>query len=240
VDAQALLLLVTIATFTVYVVGVGGTTATAIRAREAWRHRKLEETALSPRLKGEVMLSAPSLSRGVKRLRVVGWVAFVPSLALALVAARAYPWVSPSVLVSMVVLNAFYFTAMQNMGEQLVLVADGFRIGAGGSTRSVRWVHVTEFTGARVGPFTGAKMAEADEWQDPKRTPNVVFYRLNRALVNPRKTLLDRITGFSYYDGVIRNGYGFTTERLVRVLREWQRQAFESEGLPPGPANKSP
>lgn len=233
---EAILLVVTIATLTVYVLGVGGTTATAIRIREAWRHRKVDEAELKPRIAGDVVLSAPSLPRALARLRWVGWLAFVPALVLAVFADRSYPWVSPVVVVLMVALNAFYFTAMQNMGEQLTLTRDGFRLGAGGKARAVRWIHVTEFTGARVGAFSGMKMPEADEWQDPRVRPNVILYRLNRALTPTRRTLFHRLIGFTYYDGTIRNAFGLPTAQLLHVLREWQQVALAAESLPLKPA----
>ena len=233
---EAILLVITIATLTVYVVGVGGTTATAIRIREAWRHRKVDAAELAPSGSGEVVLSAPSLPRGLGRLRLVGWLAFVPALVLAVFADRSYPWVSPVVVVLMVALNAFYFTAMQNMGEQLTLTRDGFRLGAGRKSRAVRWIHVTEFTGARVGAFSGVKMPEADEWQDPRVRPNVILYRLNRALTPTRRSALHRLIGFTYYDGTIRNAFGVPTPLLLRTLRDWQRVALDAESLPLNPA----
>jgi hypothetical protein len=236
VSREAVLLVITIATLTVYVVGVGGTTATAIRIREAWRHRKIDEAELAPQGAGEVVLSAPSLPRGLARLRLVGWVAFVPALVLAVFADRGYPWVSPVVVVLMVVLNAFYFTALQNMGEQLTLTRDGFRIGAGRKAKAVRWIHVTEFTGARVGAFSGMKMPEADEWQDPRVRPNVILFRLNRALTPTRRSLVHRLIGFTYYDGTIRNAFGVPTPQLLRVLRAWQQVALAAESLPLRPA----
>ncbi len=228
---DAILLVVTIATLTVYVIGVGGTTATAIRIREAWRHRKVDEAELAPPGAGEVVLSAPSLPRGLAGLRVVGWLAFLPALALAVFADRAYPWVTPVVVFLMVALNAFYFTAMQNMGEQLTLTRDGFRIGAGRKAKAVRWIHVTEFTGARVGAFSGVKMPEADEWQDPRVRPNVILFRLNRALTPTRRSLFHRLIGFTYYDGTIRNAFGVPTPQLLGVLRDWQRVALAAESL---------
>jgi len=240
VDESAELLLLTIAVLTVYVLGVGGTTAGAIRIRERWRQRAIDTASLEPRPGHEVVLSAPSLSRWLRRLRLLGWAAFPPALALAVFADRPYPWVAPLAVLLMVALNAFYFTAMQNMGEQLVLAADVFRLGPSGKATSVRWVHVTEFTGARVGAFSAAKMSEAGEWQDPRTKPNVIFYRLNRALVTPRKTALQRLLGFTYYDGVIRNAFGIPTEQLLRTLKEWQRLALESEDLPIRPTRARP
>jgi hypothetical protein len=94
-------------------------------------------------------------------------------------------------------------------------------------------VHVTDLTGAHVGAFRGARMSEAGEWQDPTSIPNVIFYRLNRALVKPRrKTISQRWSGLSYYDGIIRNAFGVTTESLLKAMRERQRMALEAEGPP--------
>jgi hypothetical protein len=240
VDPSAELLLLTIAMLTAYVLGVGGSTAGAIRIRERWRQRTIDSASLAPRPGGDVVLSAPSLSPWLRRLRFVGWVAFPLALALAVFADQPYPWVAPLAVVVMVALNAFYFTAMQNMGEELTLAPDAFRIGPPGKTAKVRWAHVTEFTGARVGAFSATKMAEAGEWQDPRTKPNVIFYRLNRALVTPRKTALQRLLGFTYYDGIIRNAFGIPTEQLLRALRDWQRQALESEDLPIRPMRARP
>jgi hypothetical protein len=231
-DLRALVLLVTVGFITLYVVGIGGTTATAIRIREAWRRRKRAALALEPRATGEVVLDAPSLPRVVRRIRLVGWFAFPVALALALFANPTFTWVVPVTVLLMVALNAFYFTAMQSMGERLTLTPDGFRIGAHGLERSVRWIHVTELTGARLGAFKGMRMSEDGEWQDPKLAPNVVFYRLNRALVQSRKTLMHRLTGFTYYDGVIRNAFGIPTEQLLHAMRDWQRLAVEAESPP--------
>jgi hypothetical protein len=239
VDSRQLLL-VTIALLTLYVIGVGGTTATAIRIRDAWRHRKLAEDALLPRTQGEVVLSAPSIPRALGTLRIIGWAAFVPALVLAVFADRAYPWVPPVVVLVMVALNAFYFGAMQNMGERLTLTPDGFRVGARGAGRTVRWIHVTEFTGARVGAFSAMKMSEVGEWQNPDLKPNVIFFRLNRALTRSKKSLLHRLLGFTYYDGVIRNAFGVPTEQLLRAMRDWQRQALDAEDLPLRPVRKLP
>ncbi len=236
VSREAILLVVTIATLTVYVIGVGGTTATPIRIREAWRHRKVDGSELAPKAAGEVVLSAPTLTRGLARLRLVGWLAFAPALVLAVFADRGYPWVTPVVVLLMVALNAFYFTAMQNMGERLTLTRDGFRLGAGRKAKAVRWIHVTEFTGARIGAFSGMKMPEGDEWQDPRVRPNVILYRLNRALTPTRRSLLHRVIGFTYYDGTIRNAFGVPTPLLLRTLRDWQRVALDAERLPLKPA----
>jgi hypothetical protein len=232
VDAHAILLVVTVAILTVYVVGVGGATATAIRIREAWRRRDRETPSLSPRVGAEVQLDAPSLPTAVRRLRVAGWTAFPVALVLAIFANASYQWLMPVTVLLMVAINAFYFTAMQSMGEQLTLTADGFRIGPRGAERTVRWLHVTDLTGARVGPFKAMRMSEAGEWQDPKLKPNVIFFRLNRALVHARKTLPQRLSGFNYYDGVIRNQFGVPTDQLLNAMRAWQRQALEAEAPP--------
>lgn len=226
------MLLVTAAFLSAYLIGVGGTTATAIRMREAWRRRKAEEISLEPRADGDVALSAPSLPTVVRRLRMIGWIAFPIALVLALFANPTYPMVVPLTVVMMVALNAFYFTAIQGLGEPLVLTRDGFRIGAPGHERSVRWIHVTELTGARVGAFRGMRMSEKGEWQDPTLVPNVIFYRLNHALVHSRKTLLQRVSGFSYYDGVIQNAFGVRTERLLDAMRELQQRAIDAEAPP--------
>ena len=233
-DAAAALLLVTIGALTIYVIGVGGATAGAIRIRERFRQRQIDPATLTPRPGGQVMLTAPVLTPGLRMLRLAGWLAFPVALGLAVFADRRYEWVAPIAVLLMVALNAFYFTAMQNMGDELTLEPDGFRLGA----RKVRWVHVTEFTGARVGAFTAARMSEAGEWQDPRAKPNVIFFRLNRALVTTRKSLVQRLLGFTYYDGIIRNAFGIPTDLLLRTLRDWQRQALEAEDVPlrPKPA----
>ena len=143
----------------------------------------------------------------------------------------------------MVGLNAFYFTAMQGMGEPLTLMKDGFKLGLRGTGRSVRWVHVTDLVGARMGAFSGTRMSEAGEWQDPKLRPNVIFFRVNRALVRTRKSILQRLRGLSYYDGAIRNAFGVPTEQLLQAMREWQRLALDAEAPPfrrprPGESNR--
>jgi len=227
------LLLVTIGALTAYVIGIGGSTAGAIRIRERFRQPVADPSTLAARPGGRVVISAPSLSRGLRTLRLVGWVAFPVALLLAIFAEPRYEWVAPLAVVVMVALNAFYFTAMQNMGEELTLEPDAFYMGPAGKKLKVRWAHVTEFTGARVGAFSASKMSEAGEWQDPRTRPNVIFFRLNRALVaTPRKNVLQRLLGFTYYDGVIRNVFGIPTEQLLRTLRDWQRQALEAEDLP--------
>lgn len=227
VDPRALLL-VTVAMLTIYTMGIGGATALAIGARDAFRRRGRAATSLDPR-DGDIVLSAPALPRAARRSRVAGWVAFPFALGLALFAGLDYEWLAPLTVVLMVGLNAFYFTAMQGMGEQLTLSSDGFRLGA---SRGVRWIHVTDLMGAHVGPFKAMRMAEAGEWQDPKTVPNVIFYRLNRALVQPRKNLVQRLTGLSYYDGVIRNVFGVTTQQLLIAMRACQARAIEAEGPP--------
>jgi len=227
-DARVLLL-VTVVLLTLYVIGIGGTTAAAIRVAETWRRRGRSTTDIGP-LTGEVVLHAPTLPRAVLPLRIAGWVAFPIALVLAMFATRDYPWVAPVAVVVMVAINAFYFTAMQGIGENLTLSADGFRQGSSRSGQTVRWVHVTDLLGAHVGAFRGARMSEEGEWQDPQAVPNVIFYRLNRALVKPRRrTIAQRWSGLSYYDGIIRNAFGVTTESLLRAMREWQRQALQDQ-----------
>jgi hypothetical protein len=233
-EDAAFRLLVTVAFLTLYVIGVGGTTATAIRIREVWRRHKPQDISLEipSRAGAEVTLAAPTLPRAVRRLRTLGWSAFPAALLLALFANPTYPTVVPLTVVVMVALNAFYFTAMQSMGEPLTLTPDGFRIGPRGEERSVRWIHVTDLVGARIGAFRGMLMSEKGEWQDPKLVPNVIFYRLNHALVLSHKTLLQRLRGFSYYDGAIRNAFGVPTDRLLHAMREWQRRAIDAEAPP--------
>jgi hypothetical protein len=228
VDHQAVLL-TTVALLTVYTVGVGGSTAVAIGVRDAWRRRERATPNLDPRL-GEVVLPAPTLPRLVGRMRTAGWVAFPVALVLALFANPTYPWLAPVAVVLMVGLNAFYFTAMQGMGEQLTLTTDGFRVGTRADAGAVRWVHVTDFMGAHIGPFRGTRMSEGGEWQDPKTVPNMIFYRLNRALVRPKKSLMQRLTGLNYFDGVIRNTFGVSTQQLMQAMRTCHRLALEAEG----------
>ncbi|HEX9476657.1 MAG TPA: hypothetical protein VGA41_08365 [Candidatus Dormibacteraeota bacterium] len=231
-DVREIVLLVTVVLLILYVIGIGGATATAIRINEAWRRRPAPVTSLGPRSEGEVVLEAPVLPALVRRLRLVGWVVFPIALVLAVFANRSFPWMAPLAVLVMVGLNAFYFTAMQGMGEPLTLTKDGFRLGVRGRERSVRWVHVTDLVGARLGAFSGTRMSESGEWQDPKLKPNVIFFRLNRALVHSPKTLLQRLRGFSYYDGAIRNAFGVPTEQLLRAMREWQRVAIDAESPP--------
>ena len=225
-------MLVTVVLLVVYVIGIGGATATAIRVNEAWRRRPAQMSSLGPSDGTDVVLSAPSLPVAFRPVRLVGWVVFPIALALAIFANRSFPWIGPLAVVVMVGLNAFYFTAMQSLGEPLTLTKDGFRLGPRGRERSVRWVHVTDLVGARLGAFSGMRMSEAGEWQDPKLRPNVIFFRLNRALVHAPKTLIQRLRGFSYYDGAIRNAFGVPTEQLLQAMREWQRLAIDAEAPP--------
>ena len=224
------LLVITVALLTLYTAGIGGSTAAAIGAWDAWRRRDRGAVNLDPR-RGEVVLVAPSLPRIARWLRIAGWIAFVPALVLALFADFSYPWLAPLTVLLMVGLNAFYFTAMQGIGEQLTLTTEGFRIGPPRGGTTVRWAHVTDFMGAHIGPFRGMRMSEGSEWQDPKTVPNVIFYRLNRALVRPRKSPLSRLTGMTYFDGVIRNRFGVTTQELMQAMRTCHRLALEEERL---------
>jgi hypothetical protein len=212
---------------TVYIVGIGGTTAAAIGAWDAWRRRETGTANLDPQ-QGEVVLVAPALPRLVRAMRVAGWIAFLPALVLALFANSGYPWLAPLTVLLMVGLNAFYFTAVQGIGEQLALTSDGFRCGPHGA-RIVLWIHVTDLMGAHIGPFRGVRMSEGSEWQDPKTVPNVIFYRLNRALVRPRKSPLSRLTGLTYFDGVIRNRFGVLTQDLMQAMRTCHRRALDEE-----------
>ena len=63
-DPSAELLLLTMAMLTVYVLGIGGSTAGAIRIRERWRQRMIDAGSLAPLPGREVVLSAPSYRRG--------------------------------------------------------------------------------------------------------------------------------------------------------------------------------
>jgi hypothetical protein len=229
VDARTVLV-ITVALLTVYTVGIGGTTAAAIGAWDAWRRRARDTPNLDPR-RGEVVLVAPTLPRIFRWLRIAGWIAFGPALVLALFANLSYPWLAPLTVLLMVGLNAFYFTAMRGIGEQLTLTTDGFRVGPSSNGSAVRWAHVTDFMGAHIGPFRGMRMSEGSEWQNPKTVPNVIFYRLNRALVRPRKSPLSRLTGLTYFDGVIRNRFGVTTQELMQAMRTCHRLALEEERL---------
>jgi len=150
--------------------------------REAWRRRERRDPDLHAT---EVSLVAPSLPRAARLARAAGWVAFPFALVLGVFANRHFAWVGPTTVVVMVGLNAYYFSAIQGLGERLSFDAEGFRIGK----RSVKWVHVTELDGAHVGAFGGMRISEPGAWQDPKaKHANVVLYRLNRALVKPQKS----------------------------------------------------
>jgi hypothetical protein len=227
---ERVVLLVTVALLTVYTVGIGGATAAAIGVRDSWRRRPRTPVSLDPRA-GEVMLAAPVLPCAARALRVAGWTAFPAALVLGIFANTTYPWLVPLTVLLMVGLNAFYFTAMQGLGEPLTLTVDGFQVGDR-PARRVRWVHVTDLMGAHIGAFKGIKMSEAGEWQDPKTVPNVIYYRLNRALVRPRKSVWQRLGGLNYYDGMVRNAFGVTTEQLLQAMRSCQRQALELEAPP--------
>ncbi|OLD48731.1 MAG: hypothetical protein AUI42_11490 [Actinobacteria bacterium 13_1_40CM_2_65_8] len=231
-DGREIVLLVTVVLLVLYVIAIGGATATAIRIGEAWRRHPAKATTLGPGVGDEVVLQAPSLPIAFRRVRVVGWAVFPIALVLAVFANRSFAWIGPAAVVVMVGLNAFYFTAMQGMGEPLTLTKDGFLLGVRGRERSVRWVHVTDLVGARLGAFSGIRMSEPGEWQDPKLRPNVIFFRLNRALVRAPRTLLQRLRGFSYYDGAIRNLFGVPTEQLLHAMREYQRLAIDAEAPP--------
>lgn len=215
-------LLITVAILCVYVIGVGGSTAGALGVRDAWRRRRAGVTDWQS---AEVALVAPSLPRALRVARLVGWIAFGPALILGVFANRHYLWVGPVTVLLMVALNAFYFSAIQGMGESLTLTADGFRLGR----RTVRWIHVTELIAAHVGAFRAIKAPEAGEWPDPKAQPNVVLYRLNRALIAPQTSVLERLRGRSYYDGMIRNAFGVSTGELLTAMRERRRRALEAQ-----------
>jgi hypothetical protein len=227
VDDRVVLLL-TVALLTVYVVGVGGTTATAIGVRESWRRRS--KAAQSPDLHApEVVLHAPSLPHSVRFFRLVGWLAFPLALGLGVFANRNYPWVLPVTVIVTVALNAFYFSATRALGERLTLTAEGFRIGE----RTVRWVHVTDLIGGYMNEIRVIPMPDRGEWRDPKEpVPNVVFFRLNRALVRTRPPGLLRWSGHTYYDGIIRNHFGVATDQLLREMRERRQKALDAEGPP--------
>lgn len=231
-DSASLVLLATVACLSLYVIGVGGATASALRIREAWRHRRIDPQTLRPEAGREVVLSAPTLSSSARVLRFLGWLAFGPAIILALFANPGHRWIIPLTLVVTVALNAFYFTAMQTMGEQLMLNDDGFQTGTGGRTRSVHWIHVTELEGARVGAFTAMRMSEPGEWDDPRARPNVILFRLNRALVITNKSLLQRFTGLGYYDGVIRNAFSLPTDQLLDAMRAWRQKGLDASDLP--------
>ncbi len=168
-----MVLLLTVALLTVYVIGVGGTTAAAIGVREGWRRRS--KAAPNPDLKApEVVLNAPTLPRLLRLIRTAGWIAFPFALGLGVFANPHYPWVLPVTVIVTVALNAFYFSATRALGERLTLTADGFRIGE----RTVRWVHVTDLAGGYMNEIRVIPMPDRGDWRDPKApVPNVVFYR---------------------------------------------------------------
>jgi hypothetical protein len=221
-------LLVTVALLTVYLVGVGGTTATVIGIRESWR-RRLRGAPNPDLTTAEVVLDAPTLPRGLRVLRLAGWLAFPLALALGVFANPHYLWVLPVTVIVTVALNAFYFSATRGLGEPLTLTSDGFRIGE----RAVRWVHVTDLVGGYMNEIRVIPMPDTGEWRDPKEpVPNVVFYRLNRALVRTRPPGFLRWSGHSYYDGIIRNHFGVATDQLLHEMRERRQKALDAEGPP--------
>src|ERR1700674_5209065 len=79
------LLVAAVALLTVYTAGIGGTTAGAIRAWDAWRRHRGGAVNLDPE-RGEVVLVAPPLPRAVRWMRIIGWIAFPFALGLALLA----------------------------------------------------------------------------------------------------------------------------------------------------------
>src|SRR5258708_20618067 len=124
-----LVLLARVAFLTVYVIGVGGTTAAAIGVRESWRRRS--KAAHNPDLKApEVVLNAPTLPRRLRLLRAAGWIAFPFALGLGVFANQHYPWVLPVTVIFTDARNAFYFNATRALGARLTLPSYGFRISA--------------------------------------------------------------------------------------------------------------
>jgi hypothetical protein len=232
--SERAVLLVTVALLSLYVIGIGGATASALGAREAWRRRQGPAIDLQA---PEVSLHAPNLPRVFRALRMAGWAAFLPALALGVFGNRLYPWVGLVTVVVMVGLNAFYFSALPWIGERLTLTADGFLWGR----RTVRWVHVTDLNAAHAGTFGGIRIVEPGAWQERGSSPNVVLFRLNRALVRPERSLLRRWSGLSYFDGMIRNAFGVPTEQLLGAMIERRRRALEAEGplFRPGAAGRS-
>jgi hypothetical protein len=176
-----------------------------------------------------VVLNAPTLPRRLPLIRIAGWIAFPFALGLGVFANPHYPWVLPVTVIVTVALNAFYFSATRALGERLTLTSDGFRIGE----RTVRWVHVTDLTGGYMNEIRVVPMPDRGDWRDPKApVPNVVFYRLNRALVRTKPPGLLRWSGHSYYDGIIRNHFGVATDQLLKEMRERRQKALDAEGPP--------
>src|SRR2546428_13531392 len=75
-DEHAQILVVTVFFLTMYLIGIGGTTATAIRVREVWRHRKPDPISLEPRPGEKRQLVAPTLPSALRWFHRGGWVAF--------------------------------------------------------------------------------------------------------------------------------------------------------------------
>ena len=67
-----------------------------------------------------------------------------------------------------------------------------------------------------------------------KLVPNVVYYRLNHALVHSPKTLRQRWSGLAYYDGVIHNAFGIPTEQLLSAMRELRFGSYSTVATVPG------
>src|SRR2546425_10469197 len=127
VDGGEVVLRVTVALLVIYVIGIGGATATAIHISEAWRRRPVQATGLGPRAEGELVLPAPELPTAFRRIRLVGWVVFPIALFLAGFVNRGYLWIAAVAVLVMVGLNGFYVTAMQGMGERVALTTGWFR-----------------------------------------------------------------------------------------------------------------
>src|SRR5260370_18896606 len=72
VDSGEVVLLVTVALLVVYVIGIGGATATAIRVSEAWRRRPAQVAGFGPRADGEAVLQTPALPAAFRRVPAVG------------------------------------------------------------------------------------------------------------------------------------------------------------------------
>ncbi len=221
-------LIVTVALLTLYVAGVGGATAAAIGARESWRRRRTKAGAVDLSAPS-VTLDAPALPAVMSVARWIGWCAFPFALALGIFENGSYPWVAPVTVLLMVAINAFYFTAMPALGAPLVLTPDGFSSGG----RPVRWVYVTDLSAGRLGTLQAPRAFSPGEWRDRReRPPNVIFYRLNRALVHRRRPFLGWWIGLGYYDGLIRNAFGVETDRLLKEMLDRRRRALDAEGPP--------